>query len=245
MYRMGLRDLGHITTAISEAANASIKQGKVSVNDAMGLDQTLATINNIELQTSRNIAIAAQRRACSYSLPNVFMSEAVIQLGDHLTKFCIERFAHPCYERHKQLVVTRVGRGEWTTRYRCGEAPIQEPTELDTNGVPLVKPWPRFDIIRRVKLNEDGTLSCSCRYFESCLCPCECILAVKRGHVSWKDFHFRWLSQWQSGRIPLSTRTFDDGVRGPTSEGVNFSAEFPADQEDFEFSEMNLGKFHV
>lgn len=222
-----MRDLGHVTTAISEAANALIKHGKVSVNDAMPLDQTLKTINSIELQNLRNVALDANMRVTSsWALEHAFKDNVVVALGsgkNSLTQFCIDRFVHPAFEQHKRLKVSRIATDVWIAKLPVRE---DQKVPLDRDGLPLIEPWPKFEVVHEVRLNSDRTLSCSCMHFESCLCPCAGIIAVKQGRVDHRDFHFRWLTRWQSGHIPLQAfpRSFGDGAKGPTCNGVDFSA---------------------
>jgi hypothetical protein len=68
-------------------------------------------------------------------------------------------------------------------------------------------------------------LVCSCFLYQRELVPCECILALKRGHVDpFADFHFRWHVLYEregAASLPTYTRSASDGqLDGPGTTGI-------------------------
>jgi len=212
--RMGLCNLGQVTTAISEAANSTIKRGKLAVHAQMQIDATFRAIEKIERYQSQNNAVRADRRTQSTPLPNANLSEAVVHAADYLTKHCIDKYVQPQYEYWPNYLVDRVDELKWLVRSTNHESKEQK------------VPFPVFRRTREVYA-KDNQLFCSCKFFESVLCPCRHLLAVKHGELCRQDFHFRYLSAWQSGHIPVETypRTFADLSSGPSCVGVDFKQE--------------------
>jgi hypothetical protein len=210
--RMGLCNLGQITTAISEAANSAIKRGKLAVHSQMPIDTTFQTIDRIERFQLQNNAVRADRRTKSTPLPNAKLCGEVVDVASYLTKRCVDVYAQPQYAACMKYRVDRVGEFRWCVG-------VEEHETKESTGA-----HPKFSRVREVHA-QGGQLFCSCKFFESVLCPCRHILAVKHGMMCREDFHFRHLSAWQSGHIPVEMcpRTFADLSCGPSCLGVDWT----------------------
>ncbi len=219
--RMGLCDMGHITSALSEAANAMLKRGKLGVNPRMHLNETVETTRKQEMQNNSQIAATSDRRLNSRPLPNKKQAPSVIAVGSSLTTLATAKLDIQ-YGLHKKYRVARVARDAWKL---YPQDPHSEDDDADDNSDADDEcVVPKFRHCRDVTLR-NGCLYCSCKYFESMLLSCRHIIAVKRGTLCKEDCHFRWWQCWQAGVVPLSsvTRTFEDLSCGPTSFGVDFT----------------------
>ena len=64
--RMGLTDLGHITTSLSESGFAKLKGGKIAVHAQMGIDVTTETMRKQDKLSMHRSQLRAQRNLCSH-----------------------------------------------------------------------------------------------------------------------------------------------------------------------------------
>ena len=68
--RMGLTDLGHITTAISESGFAALKNGNLAVHGQMGIDLTADVMFTQERLSTQRFAVRSDRHVNTLGLPN-------------------------------------------------------------------------------------------------------------------------------------------------------------------------------
>jgi hypothetical protein len=221
--RRGLRDLGHITTAISEAANGLIKSNNL-VNRTLGLDRSTHHIDKLEQVTLQNHTREADMQANRRTLTNQKQHPVVTTVSSFLTRYCVRKFVQSRYANYVKVDVRRIAERKWETvfRPRSGASDYEQTTEAIFDK----QPWPCFNKTRTLWLDDNDVLMCDCELFQSTLAPCIDQMAVKNGQLIRADFHFRHYIEWQSGHIPFATcpRFFGDGAPGPTAHGIDMAA---------------------
>ena len=114
-YRTGLRDIGHITTALSEAANSLIKRGKL-INQSTGMVRE--RVDKLEEIGRQNHAVTADYHINAELLPNKKCDDAVLKISREITAHALERFVIPEHNAHVNYVVLRVTETTWRVYLR-------------------------------------------------------------------------------------------------------------------------------
>jgi hypothetical protein len=222
-HRLGLCDLGHITTSLSEAGFSKLKGWHLAVHAQMGINATVDTMRKQEQLSIAKHDCDADRLLSTHPLPNKFQSDAAVRLGVVLTPRAVDEIDQQFKQSTKMTKQAVAGR--WRVCYTtvaeddCMQSGDSE-DDIDTSAE--CRPWPKFVYTREVHV-KNGKLFCSCKYSSSLLLPCRHIICVKGGTLSARDCHYRWSLAWQAERIPLTalSRTFEDQESyGATLDGV-------------------------
>jgi hypothetical protein len=220
--RTGLCDLGHITTAISESANAMLKLGNFGVNPRMDVHQTVArSIAQEAIRSKEQLRLAEKRVNSTPLLTAKQLSVEVATVGTFLTR----RGASKLSIQYELAKLMSVCVHEPAQSWHVSKPRQQGDSDSEELSDCRDAPWPTFQYTRTVELR-DGVLFCNCGYTASELLPCRHIIAVKRGRLCPSDCHFRYSAAWQAGLVPLSnlSRTFEDLTFGVTTLGINDEA---------------------
>ena len=224
-HRLGLCDLGHITTSLSEAGFSKLKGWNLAVHAQMGINATVDTMRKQEQLSIAKSDCDADRQLSTHPLRNNFQSDAAVRLGVALTPRAVDEIDQQ-FKQSTKMTKQAVAAGRWRVRYTtadddyCMQSGDSEDEDIDTSAE--CRPWPKFLYAREVYV-QNGKLFCSCMYSSSMLLPCRHIICVKMGTLSARNCHYRWSLAWQAGRIPLTalSRTFDDQESyGATLDGV-------------------------
>ena len=221
-YRVGLCDLGHITTALSEAGFAKVKRGSLAVHAQMGLNTTVDTMRKQDKLSMLPSACDADRQLTTRPMRTKKQTALANRLGKYVTQKAVD-VIDPQIKKALNMSYVLVGRGRWHVSYKPQSSADSDSDDEDQSSSHN-RPWPKFVYIREVSV-KDGKLFCSCGFTKSMLLPCAHILCVKNGACSESDIHFRYSLLWQAGRIPLSqlSRSYSDQGFGVTTEGVEQS----------------------
>jgi hypothetical protein len=237
-YRVGLCDLGHITTALSEAGFAKLKGGNLAVHAQMGLNATVETMKKQDKLSMKQSACAADRQVTTRPMRTINQTALANRLGKYVTRNAVDVLDRQAKKAQK-MSSGLVGRGRWHVVYKPKSSAVVLEVDSDSDDEDQSseqnRPWPVFVYTREVYLKA-GKLFCSCGLTKSMLLPCAHILCVKNGACSVKDCHFRSSLMWQAGRIPLSqlSRSHDDQDFGVSTDGVHQSELEGVGQFEFE-----------
>ena len=231
-YRRGLCDLGHITTALSEAGFAKLKGWNLGVHAQMSLNHTVDTMRKAETHSIARSECNSDRDLTTRPLQNCRQTAAAVSLGEHLTRKAVDEVDRQLKKARKQeyrlvakdkIHVTYLAPAATDSSAEfpglCDSDDSDDDKEDDS--VLSEQPWPKYAYTREVSIR-NGLLYCTCGYTQSMLLPCSHILCVKNLTVSHIDSHFRYALAWQAGRLPLAqlSRTYLDQQWGVSLGGV-------------------------
>jgi hypothetical protein len=211
---MGLPDLGHITTSLSEAGFSVLKGGKLAVHAQMGIDATADIMFTQERLSAQRSAVRSDRHINTIGLPNSQHDAQATILSKMLTP-CAVNIVSEQLQLSRNYSKTRTAEDKWITPYSPSglqsEGDLCESSDEDDGDDVARDSIPRMAYCREVTLVH-GKLTCSCGFYRSMLLPCRHIICVNNGHVNVHDCHFRWSLAWQSGQISPNklTRNFAD-----------------------------------
>ena len=118
---MGLTDLGHITTAISEAGFAVLKSGKLAVHAQMGIDMTAGVLFTQERLSRQRGALRSDRNVNTTGLPNARHETQAQTLSTKLTPYAVDLLSVELFLSQNYHKV-RISPVRWLTPFRRSEA---------------------------------------------------------------------------------------------------------------------------
>ena len=157
--RMGLTDLGHITTAISEAGFAVLKSGKLAVHAQMGIDMTAGVMFTQERLSRQRGALRSDRNVNTTGLPNARHETQAQTLSTKLTPYAVDLLSVELFLSQNYHKV-RISPVRWLTPFRRSEAQDECASDREDDDLEPDSPIPRNSYCREVTLANEK-LTCS------------------------------------------------------------------------------------